>query len=212
MSNTGQQSSNLTFSKEITSLLLSLNENPSSDNVKCLDEYIINYLTDISEKLYQLYNYKEDTVHESHSADAPSRKKPKRKIKIDDLKFIFRNDSEKLSRLTELSELAIQRDLLQKQISAPENFSMLGSYGDGMGDTNVNTKSKGSNKRKLVGSDDELDAGLFDEDEDDEIENHRNKIEENDKVKTKSNSPKKNKSKPKEKKNEAKKGKLIDRE
>ena len=183
MSHNNQHSSNLTFSKEITSLLTSLNETPNSDNIKCLDEYIINYLDDISGKLYELYNFKSDTSNNSTLGEGSTKKKPKRKIKIDDLKFIFRNDSEKLSRLTELSDLATQRDILQKQINAPENFSMLGSYGDGAGET-VSTSKSGAitknNKRKLGGSDDdeaEEDLDLFDDEDDDEIENYTKKIE-----------------------------------
>ncbi|KAL6927084.1 hypothetical protein ACO0SA_003374 [Hanseniaspora valbyensis] len=183
MSHNNHHSSNLTFSKEITSLLTSLNETPNSDNIKCLDEYIINYLDDISGKLYELYNFKSETSHNSILGEGSTKKKPKRKIKIDDLKFIFRNDSEKLSRLTELSDLATQRDILQKQINAPENFSMLGSYGDGAGET-VSTSKSGAitknNKRKLGGSDDdeaEEDLDLFDDEDDDEIENYTKKIE-----------------------------------
>ena len=183
MSHNNQHSSNLTFSKEITSLLTSLNETPNSDNIKCLDEYIINYLDDISGKLYELYNFKSEASHNSTLGESSTKKKPKRKIKIDDLKFIFRNDSEKLSRLTELSDLATQRDILQKQINAPENFSMLGSYGDGAGE-NVSTSKSGAitknNKRKLGGSDDdeaEEDLDLFDDEDDDEIENYTKKIE-----------------------------------
>ncbi|XBW37952.1 hypothetical protein QEN19_003537 [Hanseniaspora menglaensis] len=171
MSSGNHHNNNLTFSKEIMSLLTSLNEVPSSDNVKCLDEYLIRYLRDISENLYELYNYREDVGYSLGGSEVITKKKVKRKVKIDDLKFIFRNDSEKLSRLTELSDLAIQRDILQKQINAPENFSMLGSYGDGavdnVGGAKASDNSKGK-KRKLSNGDEEEEEEDDDEEEEED--------------------------------------------
>lgn len=215
ITNNTHQNSNLTFSKEISSLLASLNESSSSENVKCLDKYIANYLDNISDKLYELYNFKSENMHKLNGSEGVSKKKSKRKIKIEDLKFIFRNDSEKLSRLTELSDLAVQRDILQKQINAPESFSILGSYGDGSGEVIGNSKdklSKKTKKKKLNESDDELgqDVDLFqdeDEEEEEEDDDHDLKgfhdsvenIKENDKSKGKNGKKSDKKSTPKTK-------------
>lgn len=215
------QNNNLTFSKEISSLLTSLNESSSSENVKCLDKYIANYLDNISDKLYELYNFKNENMHKLNANEGATKKKSKRKIKIEDLKFIFRNDSEKLSRLTELSDLAVQRDILQKQINAPESFSILGSYGDGSGEVIGNSKdkfSKKTKKRKLNESDDELgeDLDIFqdeEEDDDEDLEDPNDSLEnikQNDKSKAKTGkkSDKKSTSKTKAKTNSAKKAKV----
>lgn len=156
------------FSKEITSLLNALGESPSQQNVQFLNTYITEYLNNISDTLFELYNYKSDSLE-----DLGTKKKlVKKKITIEDLKFVFRDDSEKLSRLTELNELAAQREILQKQINAPENFSMLGSYGEKEPESGKGKSGDAfGSKRKAHEMNED------DDDEDDEIENFAQKVE-----------------------------------
>ncbi|KAL6938720.1 hypothetical protein ACO0OL_000332 [Hanseniaspora opuntiae] len=160
-----------TFSKEITALLNALGEKPSQDNVQFLNTYITDYLNNISDTLFELYNYKSGTP--TDQLTGTKRKAVKKKVSIDDLKFVFRDDSEKLSRLTELNELAAQREILQKQINAPENFSMLGSYGEKEPANGKVSKTgdTGRAKRNLH------DMNEDDDDDDDEIENFAQKVE-----------------------------------
>jgi len=166
------QNTSHTFAKEITSLLNALGEKSSQQNVQFLNTYITDYLNDISDTLFELYNYKSDTLDDQ--LPGTKKKVVKKKITIEDLKFVFRDDSEKLSRLTELNELATQREILQKQINAPENFSMLGSYGEKEpenGKRKSTTGKVGGDKRKAH------DINEDEDDDDDEIENFAQKVE-----------------------------------
>lgn len=167
MSNNNQH----TFSKEITALLNALGEKPSQENVQFLNTYITEYLNNISDTLFELYNYKTD-MSSGHLGNT-KKKAVKKKVSIDDLKFVFRDDSEKLSRLTELNELAAQREILQKQINAPENFSMLGSYGEKEPDNGKALKAGDTEREKR----NVHDMNEDEDDDDDEIENFAQKVE-----------------------------------
>ncbi|AET41445.1 Taf13p Ecym_8158 [Eremothecium cymbalariae DBVPG len=97
------------FSKDIASLLYAYGDSPQPlpETVQCVDELVVGYLTDICTSAYKCAQ----TVHRT-------------KIKVEDFRFVLRNDAVKLGRAEEL--IAINKVIVdaRKQFDNSEGKSL----------------------------------------------------------------------------------------
>lgn len=101
------------FTKDIETLLYALGDGPYSldSTVNCLEDCLVEYLTDIA-----------------HEAGQFARSQGRTRIKIDDLPFAFRNDPKSLGRMNDIKESIAKiqraRDILDydKHMTNPNEY------------------------------------------------------------------------------------------
>lgn len=161
------------FAKDINSLLYAYGDvaQPLSETVNCLDELVSSYLTDIC-----------------HNANKVSKHTiSKSKIKIDDFRFVLRNDPIKLGRADELIATNKLITEAKKQFNETDTtIARSDQYYSGVKKDNSNL-SNDSNGNSNLGSNRELNNGIVDateydegelEEEEEEFENEEDEEEE----------------------------------
>lgn len=121
------------FTKDIETLLYALGDGPYSldTTVNCLEDCLVEYLTDIS-----------------HEAGQFARSQGRTRIKIDDLPFALRNDPKKLGRMDEIKESLVRIQRARDILDYDKQIPNAGAYLEDEDDENKKPKNEKKRGRK----------------------------------------------------------------